>query len=68
MGKLKESIIRAQETQFDAYLTQRDLIVFARACLLDALNNADADEGLASAERALALINTYLRENAECTH
>lgn len=62
MGKLKDALIRSQKTKFDGYMSNYQLIVIARACLRDAIENPEPDEGLASAERALALINTYLQE------
>lgn len=68
MAKLKNAVIRAREAGFDGYMSNYQLIVAARACLRDAIENPEADEGLVSAERALALINTYLCEGGTCKH
>lgn len=43
-----------------------NLLWQAREALSDAVNNPEPDEGLASAERALHLINTYLLETELC--
>ena len=65
MAKLKTAILRAQETA-DIIGTNESLLWRARAALSDAINNPEPDEGLASAETALHLINTYLMENELC--
>ena len=65
MGKLKTAILRAQETA-DITGANEALLWRARDALTDAINNPEPDEGLASAERALALINTYLMETELC--
>ena len=65
MGKLKDAVIRAQETA-DIIGANESLLWKARDALSDAINNPEPDEGLASAERALALINTYLLETELC--
>jgi len=66
MGKLKEALIGAQET---AALTGANeaLLWRAQAALSAALYNmGEPDEGLASAEHALQLLNTYLMEVELC--
>jgi hypothetical protein len=65
MAKLKTAILRAQET---ANITgaNENLLWQARGALSDALNNPEPDEGLASADRALTLINAYLMESELC--
>lgn len=65
MGKLKDAVIRAQETA-DITGANEALLWRARDALTDAINNPEPDEGLASAERALALINAYLMETELC--
>jgi hypothetical protein len=65
MGKLKTAILRAQETA-DITGANENLLWQARAALSDAINNPEPDEGLASAEKALHLINTYLMESELC--
>ena len=65
MAKLKTALLRAQETA-DIIGTNESLLWRARDVLSDAINNPEPDEGLASAERALALINTYLMETELC--
>jgi len=65
MGKLKNAVITAQETA-DIIGTNESLLWQARAALSDAINNPEPDEGLASAERALHLINTYFLESELC--
>lgn len=65
MAKLKTAILRAQETA-DIIGANESLLWKARAALSDAINNPEPDEGLASAEAALALINTYLMETELC--
>ena len=65
MAKLKTALLRAQETA-DIIGTNESLLWRARAALSDAINNPEPDEGLASAETALALINTYLLETELC--
>jgi hypothetical protein len=66
MGKLKTAILRAQETA-DIIGANESLLWQARDALSAALYDlAEPDEGLISAERALALINTYLMEAELC--
>ena len=65
MAKLKTAILRAQETA-DITGSNESLLWQARAALSDAINNPEPDEGMASAERALHLINTYLMESELC--
>ena len=65
MAKLKTALLRAQETA-DIIGANESLLWKARAALSDAINNPEPDEGLASAETALALINTYLLEVELC--
>lgn len=65
MAKLKTALLRAQETA-DIIGTNESLLWKARAALSDAINNPEPDEGLASAETALHLINTYLMETELC--
>ena len=67
MGKLKNAVITAQETA-DIIGTNESLLWQARAVLSKALDDPEPFEGMASAERALALINTYLLENELCRH
>jgi hypothetical protein len=67
MAKLKTAILRAQETA-DITGANENLLWQARAALSDALNTPEPDEGLASAKRALHLINTYLLETELCKH
>ncbi len=65
MAKLKTAILRAQET---AEITgaNENLLWQARAMLSKALDDPEPYEGMASAERALHLINTYLMESELC--
>ena len=65
MAKLKTALLRAQETA-DIIGTNESLLWRARDAISDAINNPEPDEGLASAETALHLINTYLMENELC--
>lgn len=66
MGKLKQALIGAQETA-DIIGANEALLWQAQAALSAALYSlSEPDEGLASAERALALINTYLMESELC--
>ena len=65
MAKLKTAILRAQETA-DIIGANESLLWRARDALSDAINNPEPEEGLASAERALALINAYLMEVELC--
>lgn len=65
MAKLKTALIRAQETA-DIIGSNESLLWRARAALSDAINNPEPDDGLASAETALHLINTYLLEMDAC--
>lgn len=66
MGKLKDALIGAQETAvFNG--TNEALLWQARAALSDALYTlGEPDEGLACAEHALQLLNTYLMETELC--
>jgi len=65
MAKLKTAILRAQET---AGITgsNESLLWQAHAVLSKALDDPEPYEGMASAERALHLINTYLMETELC--
>ena len=65
MAKLKIALLRAQETA-DIIGANESLLWKARDALTDAINNPEPDEGLASAERALSLLNTYLMEVELC--
>ena len=66
MAKLKTAILRAQETA-DIIGANELLLWQARDALSASLYDlAEPDEGLASAERALHLINTYLMETELC--
>lgn len=66
MAKLKTAILRAQETA-EIIGANENLLWQARAALSAALYSlSEPDEGLASAERALQLINTYLMESELC--
>jgi hypothetical protein len=65
MGKLKQAAIAAQETA-DIIGANEMLLWQARDALLDAINNPEPDDGLASADRALTLINAYLMESELC--
>jgi hypothetical protein len=47
-------------------MTHRQLIEAALVSVIDAVNNPDNDEGLASAEKAIALLKTYLYEVDTC--
>jgi hypothetical protein len=67
MGKLKQAAIVAQETA-DIIGANETLLWQARDALLDAINNPEPDDGLASADRALTLINAYLMESELCKH
>lgn len=66
MAKLKTALLRAQEIA-DITGANESLLWRARDALTDAINNPEPDEGLASAETALHLINTYLMESELCT-
>jgi hypothetical protein len=65
MAKLKTAILRAQETA-DIIGANESLLWQARAVLSKALDDPEPFEGMASAETALHLINTYLLENELC--
>jgi len=65
MAKLKTAILRAQETA-DIIGANESLLWRARAVLSKALDDPEPYEGMASAERALHLINTYLMESELC--
>ena len=66
MAKLKTAILRAQETA-DIVGANESLLWQARDALSAALYElTEPDEGLANAERALHLINTYLMESELC--
>lgn len=65
MAKLKTAILRAQETA-DIIGTNESLLWKARDVLSKALDDPEPFEGLASAETALHLINTYLMETELC--
>jgi hypothetical protein len=65
MAKLKTAILRAQEMA-DTISANEIMLWVAQEALTDAINNPEPDEGLASAEKALAMLNTYLMENELC--
>ena len=65
MAKLKTAILRAQETA-DIIGTNESLLWRARAVLSKAIDDPEPYEGMASAEKALHLINTYLLEAELC--
>lgn len=65
MGKVKNAAIAAQETA-DIIGANESLLWRARAVLSKALDDPEPFEGMASAETALHLINTYLMENELC--
>jgi hypothetical protein len=65
MAKLKTAILRAQETA-DIIGANESLLWQARAVLSKALDDPEPEEGLASAERALSILNTYLLEVELC--
>jgi hypothetical protein len=65
MGKLKNAVIEARELA-ETYATNEALLWQARDNLQDAIENPEPDEGLASAERALHALNTYLMEAELC--
>jgi hypothetical protein len=66
MAKLKTAILRAQETA-EITGSNESLLWRAQAALAAALyNRGEPDEGLASAEQALQLLNTYLMEVELC--
>lgn len=67
MGKLKNALITSRELA-ETSGANESLLWQARDALSDAIDNPEADEGLASAERALALLNTYLMETELCKH
>ena len=48
-------------------MTYRQLIEAALVAVIDAIENPDSDQGLASAERSCALLKTYLYEVDTCT-
>ena len=65
MAKLKTAILRAQETA--GFIGSNESLLWkARDVLSKALDEPEPDEGLASAEAALHLINTYLMETELC--
>jgi len=47
-------------------MTYRQLIEAALVAVIDAVENSDSDQGLQSAERAIALLKTYLYEGDAC--
>ena len=47
-------------------MTYRQLIEAALVAVIDAVENDDSDQGLQSAERAIALLKTYLYEADTC--
>lgn len=65
MAKLKTAILRAQETA-DITGANESLLWRARDALSKALDDPEPFEGMASAETALHLINTYLLETELC--
>ena len=65
MAKLKTAIPRAQEMA-NTISANEIMLWLAQEALTDAIDNPEPDEGLASAERALSLLNTYLLEVELC--
>ena len=65
MAKLKTALLRAQETA-DITGANEALLWRASVALSQALDDPQSDEGKASAETALHLINTYLMETELC--
>jgi hypothetical protein len=65
VGKLKNAVIAARELA-ETHETNEALLWQARDSLQDAIDNPEADEGLASAERALHALNIYLMEVELC--
>jgi hypothetical protein len=65
MGKVKNAAIAAQKTA-DIMRANESLLWRARAVLSKALDDPEPFEGMASAETALHLINTYLMESELC--
>ena len=65
MGKLKTAILRAQES-VEVAGANESLLWIARAALADAIADPISPEGARCAERAMALINTYLMETELC--
>jgi hypothetical protein len=59
MAKLKTAILRAQEMPV-TYVADEIMLRYAREALTAAIQRPE--EGLASAEKALHLINAYLME------
>jgi glycerol-3-phosphate dehydrogenase len=57
----------AQFNQGGKIMTYRQLIEAALVAVIDAVENDDSDQGLQSAERAIALLKTYLYEVDTCT-
>jgi hypothetical protein len=49
-------------------MTSFEIIQAARAAIVHAIENPETDEGLASAERALALLSAYLNEEIYYAH
>ena len=47
-------------------MTYRQLIEAALVAVIDAVENGDSEAGLASAEKAIALLKTYLYEVDTC--
>jgi len=65
MGKLKDALIGAQE--YANIISAHELMLWcAHEALTKAINNPEPDEGLACAEQALHLLNTYLMETELC--
>lgn len=48
-------------------MNYRQLIEAALVAVIDTVNNPNNDAGLASAEKAIALLKTYLYEADTCT-
>ena len=65
MGNIKTAILRAQKQTITG-MADEIMLWCAQEALTDAINNPEPDEGLVSAERALSLLNTYLRERELC--
>ena len=61
----RHAVVVAQSNQGEI-MNYRQLIEAALAAVIDAVENPDNDAGLASAEKAIALLKTYLYEVDTC--
>ena len=59
-------MLRLLHNLMGLFMSYRQLIEAALVAVIDAVENPDGDEGLASAERAIALLKTYLYEVDTC--